>query len=157
MREMSQAGWPCVLCRPRLGLDCAVRISFDLTPTRSSGSRHLETLQSYLSLLSFISCCSSFYKAVLNLFWSVPCLLSWSEEDCGLQCRKSDYPGSRTLLTGWQLGSALSEVTETSPWGENQPASLNEGLGYSRPCSSKCSQIREAVLLTERVGFSTAH
>ena len=76
MREMSQAGWPCVLCRPRLGLDCAVTISFDLTPTRSSGSRHLETLQSYLSLLSFISCCSSFYKAVLNLFWSVPCLLS---------------------------------------------------------------------------------
>lgn len=31
MWEISQAGWPCVLCRPQLGLDSAVSISFDLT------------------------------------------------------------------------------------------------------------------------------
>lgn len=48
-----------VCCVGRSWSYSAVSISFDLTPTRSSGSRHLESRQSHLSLLSFVSCCSS--------------------------------------------------------------------------------------------------
>lgn len=74
---VSQAGWHCVLCSPELGLYSVLSSSLDLAPTRPSGPRHLESLQSCLSLLSFICRRSSpFYEAALNLSGSVLCLLA---------------------------------------------------------------------------------
>ena len=134
---VSQAGWHCVLCWPELGLYNVLSSSLDLAPTPSSGPRHLESLQSCLSLLSFICRRSSpFYEAALNLSGSILCLLSWSDENSEgfrIECRKSDCPGSPALLTGWHLGDPLFKVTESSCWGETQPGSANDGLGFSRP------------------------
>lgn len=74
---VSQAGWRCVSCSPELGLYSVLSSSLDLAPTRPSGPRHLESLQSCLSLLSFICRRSSpFYEAALNLSGSILCLLA---------------------------------------------------------------------------------